>query len=67
MHVLVINTQACYFFNYALYQELNDAGNQLNWLEKELKEIEISNELAMIIGHVSPGDFNCIHRWSSRF
>ena len=43
-----------------------DPGNQITWLENELKELEKVGGQAIMISHIPPGD-DCIHAWGHRF
>jgi len=47
-------------YNYGLFNETNDAAKYLEWLETVLIEAEKEDELIIIAGHMSPGDYNCI-------
>ena len=44
---------------------LNDPGNQLKWLEEQLRDIEQKGEFAFIIGHIPPD--GALHEWSIRY
>lgn len=37
---------------------MHDPGNELTWLNNTLRDIERRNEIAIIIGHVPPGNSN---------
>lgn len=64
--IIGLNTNACYNLNYYLVRTINDPGNQLAWLEKELQEMEKLGQFAIIIGHVSNQD-ECDPSWGQRF
>lgn len=61
VNIVAINTQVCYAFNYYLWETLHDPAEELVWLNNTLRAIEASNEMAIIIGHVPPGDTSCLH------
>ena len=65
VRIITLNTQASNNLNWGLLTTLNDPGKQLEWLEKELKEIEQNNEVAYIIGHIHPA--RTLHDWSIRY
>mmetsp|Transcript_32963 Transcript_32963/g.43419 ORF Transcript_32963/g.43419 Transcript_32963/m.43419 type:complete len:259 (+) Transcript_32963:560-1336(+) len=58
--------EACYYFNIYLLGEMNDPGNHLAWLEKTLREMQDNGEVAIMIGHHSPGFPDCLSEWSKR-
>eukprot|EP00347_Sterkiella_histriomuscorum_P003902 403362501 len=65
--VIVLNTQVCYMYNFGLFNETNDAAKHLDWLKGILEQAEKENELLIIAGHMSPGDYNCVKKWSVRY
>ena len=64
--IISLNTQNCYFWNFYLLKEDNDPKNELEWLENTLREMEQTGEVAIIIGHMSPGVPDCLNEVSSR-
>lgn len=54
-------------FNFGLFNETNDAGKEIEWLEQILEEAERENELLFVGGHMSPGDYNCVKKWQVRY
>jgi sphingomyelin phosphodiesterase len=64
--IIALNTQNCYNVNFELIGELNDPGQEFTWLEKTLREMEAAGEIAIIIGHISPGCSDCLSNISSR-
>ena len=64
--VLALNTNACYNLNFYLIANATDPAGELNWLEKQLAQLEKENKFAIIIGHIPPGR-TCIHSWAARF
>ena len=64
--IISLNTQNCYFFNFYLLKEYNDPKKELEWLENTLREMEQTGEVAIIIGHMSPGVPDCLNEVSSR-
>lgn len=67
VNIVAINTQVCYHFNYFLWATLNDPASELVWLEKTFREIEKRGEIAIVIGHIPPGDSDCLSQWSMRY
>jgi sphingomyelin phosphodiesterase len=65
VRVITINTQAGNDLNWDLLTTLNDPGNQLSWLEAQLKEIEAEGDVVYIIGHIPPND--ALNEWSIRY
>ena len=65
VRVITLNTQAGNDLNWSLLTTLNDPGNQLKWLEAQLRDIEEKNEFAFIIGHIPPD--GALHDWSIRY
>ena len=53
--IIAWNAENCYLFNFYLLNEDNDPKNEIEWLEKTLQEMEENGEVAIIIGHISPG------------
>lgn len=47
--------------------EENDAGQQLEWMEEELRQAEQSGVVVWIIGHVPPSYQDCVKEWSLRY
>ncbi|XP_071178184.1 acid sphingomyelinase-like phosphodiesterase 3b isoform X2 [Mytilus edulis] len=54
--VLGLNTNLYYGFN-PLTQNSTDPSGQLKWLEKQLKQAQISQKKVIIISHIPPGLF----------
>lgn len=65
--IIALNGESCYFLNLYLWGELNDELQQLDWLEKTLKNMEQFGEKAIIIGHIPIGGEDCMHSFSRRF
>lgn len=64
--VIAMNTQNCYFFNFYLIGQFNDPGQEFEWLEKLLRQMEKDGEVGIVIGHIPPGDADCLHPVSER-
>lgn len=64
--VIVMNTNVCYGFNWNAFMHFQDPGNELNWLEQELEEIERNNATAIILGHV-PNLDECERQFGKRW
>jgi sphingomyelin phosphodiesterase acid-like 3 len=63
--VIALNTNACYDLNWYLVSERYDPGNQLEWLEEQLRMLEEEEGFAYIIGHVPP--YHCLHNYGIRY
>jgi sphingomyelin phosphodiesterase len=59
----------CYNFNFFVYvlDTVSDPDNILQWTVNELLESEAIGEDVYIIGHVPPGDLDCLENWSHIF
>jgi len=58
---------SCYYFNFEILKTRYDPGDQLAWLEKQLSELEEEGGMAILIGHIPPLYYECMHGWSIRF
>lgn len=65
VRVITLNTQSANDLNWSLLTTLNDPGNQLKWLEEQLKEIEAAGDIVFILGHIPPQEG--LHEWSIRY
>jgi sphingomyelin phosphodiesterase len=57
----------CLHYNYYLWVNRNDPGQELKWLESILREYEDKGEVAIILGHVPSGDKDCLYHWAIRY
>lgn len=64
--IIGYNSNDCYIFNFMLVGEQNDPGQQFEWLENLLNRMERDGEVAIFIGHMSPGLQDCISEISYR-
>eukprot|EP00347_Sterkiella_histriomuscorum_P016021 403354796 len=64
--VIGINSQACNNQNWDLIKNRFDPGNEIEWLQAELDQLEKSNGNAILIAHIPPGT-DCLHDWGHRF
>ena len=37
---------------------MNDPGQEFGWLESQLRDMEQNGEVAIIFGHIPPGEFD---------
>jgi len=63
--VISINTLSCDILNKFTFAELRDSNNQLDFLIKELLDIEKQDGRAILISHIIPQE--CSHPWAVRF
>lgn len=57
--------QACNDMNWWLVKNRQDPGQEIEWFENELKEIEANDGFAYVIAHIMSGD--CLHEFGIRF
>ena len=62
-----LNTQACSVKNSALYETLNDPGDQIEWLEQTLFKARKDGKSVIIAGNLHPGSAKCNRQWSHRY
>lgn len=67
VNVLAVNTEATYAANFYLIGTRYDPGNQLQWLEEQLTQMEQNGEIAILIAHHPPADESSTYEWSRRF
>lgn len=67
LRIISLNTNYCYNMNFWLMLNINDPGNELQWLISELQNAELSNEKVHIIGHIPPGYSDCLKTWSQNY
>ncbi|KAJ6645977.1 Sphingomyelin phosphodiesterase, partial [Pseudolycoriella hygida] len=65
--IISINTNYCYFLNLWLLINATDPISHLQWLAYELQAAELSNEKVHIIGHIPPGNVDCMRIWSRNY
>jgi hypothetical protein len=53
--------------NMFLSKSRNDPGDQLEWLENLLSEMEANKEIAILAGHIPPSKYDCNYQWSVRY
>ena len=53
--------------NWHIWEKLSDPGDQMAWLESELRKAEMEGEKIITIGHIPPSDEDCLNEWSTRF
>lgn len=64
--IIAYNSQDCYIYNFYIIGQMNDPGQQFEWLENLLRQMEKDGEVAIFIGHMSPGTSDCASEVSSR-
>ncbi|KAI8354462.1 Metallo-dependent phosphatase-like protein [Mortierella sp. GBAus27b] len=67
--IISLNTNFCYTLNFYLYADTaeNDPHGELKWLVAQLQAAEDAGERVWIIGHVGPGQTDCLQNWSSLY
>ena len=54
--IISLNNNICYEFNWETFIMYEDPGKQLEWLERELTEIEKNKGTAILISHIPVGN-----------
>lgn len=67
LRIISLNTNVCYKFNFWLLQNSTDPMSELQWLINELQMAEMANEKVHIIGHIPPGNVDCLKIWSNNY
>ena len=62
--IISLNTESCDFHNQALWNQLADANQQIQWLESTLREVEQMGWTAILVGHIPD---ECSHEYTERF
>lgn len=63
--VISLNTQACNDLNWWLLDNRQDPGQQIEWLENELSQLEKENGFAYMIAHIPVQ--SCLHQFGVRY
>ena len=64
--IISLNSENWYGFNFYLIGEYNDPGQEFEWLENLLRKMEKDGEVAILIGHHPPGNFDCTYPFAAR-
>jgi len=67
LRVISLNMNYCMKMNLWLLLNSTDPAEQLQWLVYELQLAELNNEKVHILGHVPPGNMDCVRVWSRNF
>lgn len=65
--IIAINSNFCSVNNYWLVKNSTDPAGQLAWLIRELDAAETNKEKVHIIGHMPPGQPDCVKVWSRNY
>ncbi|KAJ6441250.1 sphingomyelin phosphodiesterase [Purpureocillium lavendulum] len=66
LRVISLNTNMYYRFNFVLYNKMErDPNGQIAWLVKELDAAERAGEAVYIMGHMPPGEHDCLPNQSN--
>ena len=66
LRVISLNTNMYYRFNFVLYKKMErDPNGQIAWLVKELDAAERAGESVYILGHMPPGEHDCLRDQSN--
>uniref|UniRef100_A0AC35U4T5 Sphingomyelin phosphodiesterase n=1 Tax=Rhabditophanes sp. KR3021 TaxID=114890 RepID=A0AC35U4T5_9BILA len=67
LRLITINTGYCETTNFWLYLNQTDPDGSLSWLVKELFDAENKGNYVHILGHVPPGDAECLEGWARNY
>lgn len=67
LRIVVLNTNLCYIDNFWLPTAPIDPFNQLQWFADTMDLAERFGQKVFIIGHISPGSYDCWPTWSHQF
>lgn len=65
--IITLNMNYCNNKNWWLLLNNTDPAAELQWLIYELQSAEFSNEKVHIIGHIPPGESDCLKIWSRNY
>lgn len=67
LRIISLNMNVCSNLNFWLIENSTDPLGELKWLINELQSAETAKEKVHIIGHIPPGNEDCIKTWSSNY
>lgn len=67
LRLISLNMNLCYNLNFWLLENSRDPLAELQWLINELHAAELANEKVHIIGHIPPGEDDCLKTWSHNY
>ncbi|XP_031624227.1 sphingomyelin phosphodiesterase-like [Contarinia nasturtii] len=67
LRIISLNMNVCSNLNFWLLTESKDPSEELEWLINELQSAENANEKVHIIGHIPPGNQDCLRIWSHNY
>ncbi|XP_022913387.1 sphingomyelin phosphodiesterase-like [Onthophagus taurus] len=65
--LISVNSNYCISLSWFLVVNSTDPAQELKWLVYELEQAENAGEKVHIIGHIPPGDSDCLKVWSRNF
>lgn len=65
--IISINMNYCNNLNWWLLLNTTDPAGELTWLVNELQLAELKGEKVHIIGHIPPGNSDCLRVWSDNY
>lgn len=65
--LISLNTNYCHSMSWWLMVNSTDPAKELQWLIYELQLAEAAKEKVHIIGHIPPGQTDCLKTWSRNF
>eukprot|EP01113_Clastostelium_recurvatum_P017164 TRINITY_DN2008_c0_g1_i10.p1 TRINITY_DN2008_c0_g1~~TRINITY_DN2008_c0_g1_i10.p1 ORF type:complete len:465 (+),score=115.77 TRINITY_DN2008_c0_g1_i10:66-1397(+) len=67
LRFISLNMNYCNSGNFWLYVNENDPAGELEWMVKVLQQAEDNKEKVFILGHIPPGNTDCLQDWSNLF
>lgn len=67
LRIISLNMNVCSNLNFWLLQNSADPLMELQWLINELQSAETAKEKVHIIGHIPPGNEDCLKIWSRNY
>ncbi|XP_077489009.1 sphingomyelin phosphodiesterase-like [Amblyomma americanum] len=67
LKIISLNMNYCNTLNWWLLLDPRDPAEQLAFLVNELEDSESKGEKVHIIGHIPPGQGDCLHVWSANY
>merc|ERR1711970_436993 len=67
LKLIGVNSNMCLTYNFYLFLEWQDPGNELAWLIQELLASEQKGQKVHILSHIPPGNDDCLGAWGREF
>eukprot|EP00698_Gefionella_okellyi_P007656 TRINITY_DN1871_c0_g1_i3.p1 TRINITY_DN1871_c0_g1~~TRINITY_DN1871_c0_g1_i3.p1 ORF type:complete len:585 (+),score=87.29 TRINITY_DN1871_c0_g1_i3:239-1756(+) len=67
LRVLSVNMNYCNNGNYWLFLNSTDPAEMLQWMIDRLQAAEDAGDKVYVLGHIPPGEGNCLMTWGARY